>query len=224
MPARSSEHPKVLLTRTLQGLAPATAYDAERLAAYGIGHTIEATLWQRRSPAHHRLYWVVLTVCVSNSEGKYGTADDLHAAIKIALGYTHRIQLLIPSENALLATKVRDVLRKCWQYIKSVGAAAGMPLLKEIENVNVALTKLESDRTTIVMPGSIAFDRMDQGEFKVFFDRAMEQLRLAGYSVDEIIEEAKKQLHRVKTVNAKKQPSLPHQKSTEHVGQQERAA
>ena len=77
MAARSPEHPKVLLTRTLSGFEPATAYDSERLSAYGIGHTIEATLWQRRSPGHHRLYWVVLSICTENSEGKYGAAEDL---------------------------------------------------------------------------------------------------------------------------------------------------
>jgi hypothetical protein len=223
MAARSPEHPKVLLTRTLSGFEPATAHDSERLSAYGIGHTIEATLWQRRSPGHHRLYWVVLSICTANSEGKYGAAEDLHSAIKIALGYTHRIQLLIPSEHAMIATQVRNVLRECWKVIKAVGAAAGLSLLKDIEAGNVALAKLESDKTTVVMPGSIAFDRMDQGEFKVFFDRAMEQLRVAGYPVDAIIEEAKKQLHRIKTVKAKKEPSLP-QSETDNVRQPEKAA
>jgi hypothetical protein len=223
MPKRSNESPKVLLVRTLQGFAPATAYDAERLAAYAIGHTIEATLWQRRSPMHHRLYWVLLKICTDNSDGKYGSSQDLHSALKVALGYVHKTQLLIPSDNALLATKVRDVLRKCWQFIKKIGAA-GISLLKEIEEVNVALTQLESDRTTLVLPGSISFSDMDQSEFRTFFDRAMEQLRLAGYPVDEALEEAKKQLHRIKTVERKRQPSLPQQESTENVRQPEKAA
>jgi uncharacterized protein DUF1367 len=222
MPLRSPEHPKVLLTRTLAGFEPATAYDAERLAAYGIGNVIEATLWQRRSIAHHRLYWVVLSICVANSEGKYGSAEDLHSAIKIALGYTHRIQLLIPSEHSMIATRVRKVLRECWRVIKSTGAAAWLHLLKDIEAGNVALSKLETDKTTVVLPGSIAFDRIDQSEFRTFFDSAMEQLRLARYPVDQIIEEAKKQLHRIKTVKTKQQSSLP-QRETEHVRQQEAA-
>jgi len=46
----------------------------------------------------------------------------------------------------------------------------------------------------IYMPGSIAIDRMDQADFKVYFDRAMNQLREAGINIDAFLAEGKKKL------------------------------
>jgi hypothetical protein len=203
MAARSSEHPKLLLVRTLQGLAPATPYDAERLSAYAIRATVEATLWQNRSLGHHRLYFAVLKMCVENSEGKYGKVDDLHSAIKTALGYTHKIKLLLPSEHAEAAMAIKTCVYRARELLAGMkgpeAQAVGAFLSAAIDQT----AKLETDLASIMMPGSIAFDRMDQAEFREFFDKAMEQLRLAGYPVDEFMEEAKRQMARLRHVEPK---------------------
>ena len=215
MASRSSEHPKMLLVRTLQGLAPATPYDAERLSAYAIKATVEATLWQNRSLGHHRLYWAVLKMCCDNSEGKYGKVDDLHSAIKTALGYVHKVKLIVPSEHANAAMAIKQCVYRARELL------AGLPGLTEkavAAFLSVAIeeaAKLETDLASIMMPGSIAFDKMDQSEFREFFDKAMEQLRLAGYPVDEFLEEAKKATARLRHV----EPRLPTTEKKDHVSQ-----
>jgi hypothetical protein len=45
---------------------------------------------------------------VANSEGKYGRAEDLHDMLKIALGYTRRIKMLVPSVWENLRSTSRD--------------------------------------------------------------------------------------------------------------------
>lgn len=94
MAARDQEHPRVIMRRVVGGFVPAAPYDEERLMHYGVGHDVEVQLFQRRSLPHLRLYWAVLHEVVENSEGKYGRAEDLHEALKVALGYQRKIQLL----------------------------------------------------------------------------------------------------------------------------------
>jgi hypothetical protein len=208
MAARSSEHPKLLLVRTLQGLAPATPYDAERLSAYALKATVEATLWQNRSLGHHRLYWAVLKMCVDNSEGKYGKVDDLHSAIKTALGYTHKIKLLVPSEHANAAMVLKQCAYRAREILTGMEAQGQetRAVFAFLSTIVEQAAKLETDLASIYMPGSIAFDRMDQAEFRTFFDQAMTQLRLAGYPVGEFLEEAQKQMARLRQVEPKPKP------------------
>jgi hypothetical protein len=190
MVTRSPEHVKVLLRKTVEGWEPVTLHDIELCSAYGVGSMVEAQFWQKRSVKHHRLYWVVLNELIENTDSKYGSAEDLHSAIKAAEGYTHRIKLLAPSENAERITKIIDEL----MYIQESHDLSGIPDLIKITEE----TRVECE--TLILPGSIAFDKMDQSEFKKFFEKAMNQLRRAGYMVDEAIERGKQKLayiHRV---------------------------
>lgn len=149
MVKRNSEHPRLVmrvgLNKKLEHVVP---WGEEMMMHYPLGADVEVQIYQRRSLEHTRLYWAVLHAIVDNTENKYGSAEDLHSAIKVALGYTHKIKLI--------------------------------------------------SGDTIILPGSIAFDKMDQAEFKVYFDRAMNELRKADYPVDKYIEEGKKKLAEIK--------------------------
>jgi hypothetical protein len=92
----SDERPMMLMVREIRkvggdGLYPATSADQEMLARYAVGKTLEIRTWQNRSPDQLRLYWGLLNECVANGENKYGSSEDLHEAIKYALGYQRRI-------------------------------------------------------------------------------------------------------------------------------------
>jgi hypothetical protein len=205
-PRRSAEHPKVLLKRT----GPVTfvlvlPQDQERLMHYAIGAEIEAQFWQERSLDHLRLYWAVLHQCVENSEGKYGRSEDLHDMLKVTLGYSRRVTLLCPSEHATIATRILALLRKLRKWFFQFGVEKAGAVVSEIDEVGKLARKLETECESILMPGSVAFDKMDQAEFKVFFEKAMEQLQRAGYPVYDYIEQGKQKLARIRA----SQPSLP---------------
>jgi hypothetical protein len=209
-PRRSAEHPKVLLKRT----GPVTfvlvlPQDQERLMHYAIGAEIEAQFWQERSLDHLRLYWAVLHQCVENSEGKYGRSEDLHDMLKVTLGYSRRVTLLCPSEHATIATKVLKLLRRLRVFFARLGTK-GEDAVREIDQTGKLARKLETECESILMPGSVAFDKMDQAEFKVFFEKAMEQLQRAGYPVYDYIEQGKQKLARIRA----SQPSLPNGAAT----------
>jgi hypothetical protein len=197
-PRRSAEHPKVLLKRT----GPVTfvlllPQDQERLMHYPIGAEIEAQFWQERSLDHLRLYWAVLHQCVENSEGKYGRSEDLHDMLKVTLGYSRRVTLLCPSEHATIATKVLKLLRRLRVFFARLGTK-GEDVVREIDETGKLARKLETECESILMPGSVSFDKMDQAEFKVFFEKAMEQLQRAGYPVYDYIEQGKQKLARIR--------------------------
>lgn len=76
----------IVVARTLHGLSPRTAYDAELLGAYAIGKDLNAKITQKRSARHHRFYWALIEK-VRLAIGKFPTADSLHTALKLHLGY-----------------------------------------------------------------------------------------------------------------------------------------
>jgi hypothetical protein len=206
-----NDNPKVTMTRTPTGWVGASAYDAERLAEYGVGAEVEVTLHQRRSNKHNSLYWVVLALCVQNSECKYGSTHDLHRMLKVCLGYTRKIKLLVPSERAPKATIARQVLQRCYKLIRGLRRPSLDWLLTRIEEADALIEEFEMDCQEITLAGSTAFDAMDQAGWKIYFERAMEQLRLAGYPVDEYISESQKQLASNRPVR-----SGPYQRGAQH--------
>ena len=137
------------MRRVVGGFEHSTPWVEEMLSQFAIGSEVEVRIMQRRSLPQLQLYWVILHLCVSNSEDKYGRAEDLHDALKIALGYSRRVPVIGGNE-------------------------------------------------VIILPGSISFGKMTQGDFKVYFDRAMAQLDAAGYPVIEYLKEAEKQVAKYK--------------------------
>jgi hypothetical protein len=110
------------MRRTPRGFEPVAEFDVEAMERYAIGSTVEVSVRQRRSSPHHRLYWSVLSKVVENCED-WSSAEQLHDAIKLQLGYTERMKTI--------------------------------------------------DGRIAWCASSTAFGRMDQGEFRVFFDHAM---------------------------------------------------
>lgn len=207
---RSKDREVLRMVKTLNGLSPCTPYDAERLAQYGFGREVDVTIWQERSVPHHRLYWVMLGNLVANSEGKYLQSTDMHTALKIALGLTTKIKLLTPSAHATVATRIRRRLVQCVMWFAGLSVLHNVPFSHKITDaINEAmadLTELETDCDTITLPGSTGFAEMDQASFKIYFDKACEQLRSAGYPVDETLAESRKMI----SANAPKVASLQH--------------
>lgn len=196
MTKRNSEHPRLVmrvgLNKKLEHVVP---WGEEMMMHYPLGADVEVHIFQRRSLEHTRLYWAVLHACVDNSENKYGTAEDLHSAIKIALGYTHKVKLIGEGPGTLLLRSAKY----CLSQLNILRAPEIPGISKWLDKLAEILFQLEeyvSD--SILLPGSIAFDRMDQAEFKVYFDRAMNELRKAGYPVDAYIIEGKKKLAEIK--------------------------
>lgn len=191
---RDADHPKIMLRRVLGGFEPAHQHAEEQLQHYPVGALVEVQVWQRRSQPHLALYWVILHQCVDNSENRYGRAEDLHEALKVALGYSRRVNLLASHQSTIKAT-ITKLINRVRAAITTVlptwvGAKACILLLDEVLHHVDEM----GDSETLILPGSISLNRMDQAEFKVYFDRAMNELRKAGYPIDDYLREGKRKI------------------------------
>lgn len=81
------------MKRTRHGLEPVTAHDADMLAEYALGSDCEVSIKKRRSLPQLRLYWSTLHNVVA-ATGSHPSAEHLHDAIKMDLGYTTPIKRL----------------------------------------------------------------------------------------------------------------------------------
>jgi Protein of unknown function (DUF1367) len=191
------EEAKVLMVRTPQGFRPLDGISEENLMHVAIGAVVECQIWQDRSPEHHRLYWAVLGQCVDNSENRYGSSKDLHSALKIALGYTHRVKMIGTGQGGIIFEKIKFWMARLRKFIKVVTMPAKWRKAADemyLEGAGYIAMMEPFVGDTLVLPGSISFSKMDQAEFKVFFDCAMDELRKAEYPVDAFIEEGKKKM------------------------------
>lgn len=203
MATKKSEKPRVLLRKVSGGFEFVDTFAMEQCENIGIGATVEVQIWQPRSAAHSRLYWAVLGQCVSNSDDKYGSAEDLHEVLKFSLGYQRTINLLAPSPHSKIAAAVLALLRDLRRFVNvlmtgrpDTSAAKGRLkiLLERIDVTGKLCRKLETETTKLHLPGSIAFDKMDQSQFNEYFKKAMLALESAGYPADSYIEEGKKKV------------------------------
>jgi hypothetical protein len=87
------ERMPIVMRRAGTALLPVSKLDEDMLERYSEGHHIEITIKMRRSLPMQRLYWATLQKVVDATDA-YPTAEHLHDAIKMALGYTTEIQLL----------------------------------------------------------------------------------------------------------------------------------
>lgn len=213
MARKKSEHPKALLRRRIGGFDLLDIADEERLMHIAVGAVVEAELWQNRSLSHMRLYWATLHSIVQNSEGQYATSEQLHEVLKIAMGYSHTVKLVVPSKHAVTGTETLKLLRDLRVYLNDLLKRCSEKkkpgpriteaihdlgnLVSRIDGAGRLCKELESDLKVIHLPGSIAFDKMDQAAFKVYFDTAIALLDRAGHNATGHIEEAKKKLARI---------------------------
>lgn len=83
----------MMLRRVPAGFAPLAACDAEQMEHIPIFADVRANLTMPRSMPRHRFYWVVLGIVADNQE-RFRTAEDLHTAIKVKLGYVEDFVLI----------------------------------------------------------------------------------------------------------------------------------
>ncbi len=108
MPKTDRDKSPIILRRTNHGLAPLNGFDADRLAEYPFGADLEVTIKCRRSIPQLRAYWVMLQRVV-DATGSYPTAEHLHEALKLEMGYTKPIRRfngkteLVPDSVAISA-------------------------------------------------------------------------------------------------------------------------
>jgi hypothetical protein len=87
-----SDEPPVRCIRTPHGLAPASAFDADRLDRYPIGVEVDVVPVQERWLPRQRFYWSALT-CVHENlptrrfSRRYFDVESLHDGVKVALGH-----------------------------------------------------------------------------------------------------------------------------------------
>lgn len=85
---------RFLATKHLGSLRPADQAGEDALRKVGQGELVSIEIKRPRNIKHHRMYWALVTLVWENMDGdRYPTAEDLHAAIKIAAGLRTRIEL-----------------------------------------------------------------------------------------------------------------------------------
>lgn len=83
----------IVLRRTERGLEPRSRLARDILDQYAEHSDVEVTIKKRRSLPQLRLYWTMLQKVVE-ATGAYPTAEHLHDAVKMQLGYTSPMRLL----------------------------------------------------------------------------------------------------------------------------------
>lgn len=82
------------MARHLGSLRPVDEGGEDALRKIGQGELVMVEIKRPRNAKHHRLYWALITLVWQNMDGgRYPTAEDLHAAVKIAAGLRTTIVL-----------------------------------------------------------------------------------------------------------------------------------
>lgn len=96
----------LILRRTERGLEPRSQLARDALAQYALHSDVEITVRKRRSLPQLRLYWAMLQNVVE-ATGAWPTAEHLHDALKLDLGYTTPVKgmdgklMMIPDSAAM---------------------------------------------------------------------------------------------------------------------------
>jgi hypothetical protein len=93
MKKKADDKPFMMLRRVPQGFVPLTAYDHEQIDRVPIFADVRASITMPRSLPRHRFYWVLLGIVAENQD-RWRTAEDLHTAIKVKLGYIEDFHLI----------------------------------------------------------------------------------------------------------------------------------
>ncbi len=85
---------RFLVAKHFGSLRPVDEGGEEALRTIAQGEIVSVEVKRPRNIKHHRMYWALVTLVWQNMDGdRYPTAEDLHAAIKIAAGLRTRIEL-----------------------------------------------------------------------------------------------------------------------------------
>ena len=93
MVRQSADRPSVFLCVTPAGLVPASATDAEQIARYPVGHTVEAILHEPQSEKQARLLWRLVGIVADNTDD-FPNAEALMLALKVRLKHVDSVSLL----------------------------------------------------------------------------------------------------------------------------------
>ena len=124
----------IAVKRVGNRLVPTSGFDEKLIMEQPEDVVIEITVARRRSVPQLRKYWAILNEVIESAPCNYPTAEKLHCAIKMALGYTTDF--------------------------------------------------ITMDGEVVKIPDSVAFDKMDAADFRLYFDNAVTLLnRLTGTDV-----------------------------------------
>lgn len=85
---------KILARKHLSALHPIDDAGRDALAKISGGDIVTVEIKRPRNVKHHQKYWALVGLVWENVEhDRYPSMDDLHAAIKIAVGLRTRIEL-----------------------------------------------------------------------------------------------------------------------------------
>ncbi|MEI9428650.1 DUF1367 family protein [Mesorhizobium sp. Cs1299R1N3] len=90
---KADDKPFTMLRRVPAGFVPLTAYDHEMIERVPMFADVRAAISMPRSLPRHRFYWVLLGIVAENQD-RWRTAEDLHTAIKVKLGYIEDFVLI----------------------------------------------------------------------------------------------------------------------------------
>jgi len=96
----------LILRRTERGLEPRSRQATDLLAQYAVHSDVEVSVKKRRSLPQLRLYWAMLQNVVA-ATGAWPTAEHLHDALKLDLGFTTPVKtmdgklVMIPDSAAM---------------------------------------------------------------------------------------------------------------------------
>jgi hypothetical protein len=89
--------PDLILTRTLNGLAPADDFAREAIRHWKVGATLRAQVTKMRNASMHRKFFALLTT-VWQACDQYPTVDALLTDLKFRLGHTDDVLLVSTGE------------------------------------------------------------------------------------------------------------------------------
>ena len=96
----------LVLRRTDRGLEPRSRQAVDLLAQYAVHSDVEVSIKKRRSLPQLRLYWAMLQNVVA-ATGAWPTAEHLHDALKLDLGYVTPVKsmdgklVMVPDSAAM---------------------------------------------------------------------------------------------------------------------------
>lgn len=89
----TKEATPLVLRRTERGLEPRSRLAADLLSQYALHSDVEITIKKRRSSKQLARYWVMLSEVVE-ATGAWHSAEKLHEALKLDLGFVTPMRLL----------------------------------------------------------------------------------------------------------------------------------
>lgn len=89
-----TERMPIAVKRIGNRFVPISRFDEKLILDQPEGVAIEVTVSRKRSLPQLRKYWAILNEVVEASPCNYPTAEKLHCAIKLALGYTTDVVML----------------------------------------------------------------------------------------------------------------------------------